>query len=61
MENPQKRHKLSAFDSGSIPLDRDVIKVLFVKFISAYNMLLQLVKYPEFRAFLYYLNKDIDR
>ncbi len=61
MENPQKRRKLSAFDSGSIPLDGDVIEVLFVKFISACNMPLRLVECPEFRAFLHYLNEDIDR
>ena len=60
-ENPQKRRKLNSSNRGSLPLDRDTIKVLYIKFISACNLLLRLVKCPEFRAFLYYLNEDINR
>jgi len=60
-ENPQKRRKLTSFDGGSLPLDGDVVEVLYVKFISACNMPLRLVECPEFRAFLHYLNEDIDR
>ena len=60
-ENPQKRRKLVDSDGGAVPLNGDVIEVLYVKFISARNMPLRLVECPEFRAFLYYLNKDIDR
>jgi hypothetical protein len=60
-ENPQKRRKLNSSDGGSLPLDGDVIEVLYIKFISACNMPLRLVECPEFRAFLSYLNEDIDR
>ena len=60
-ENPQKRRKLVASDGGSLPLDGDIIEVLYIKFISACNMPLRLVECPKFRAFLHYLNEDIDR
>ena len=60
-ENPQKRRKLNEYNGGDIPLDGDVIEVLYVRFIAACNMLLCLIEYAEFRAFLSYLNKDIDR
>ena len=43
-ENPQKRRKLNDLDGGSLPLDGDVIEVLFVKFIAACNMPLRLVE-----------------
>jgi hypothetical protein len=59
--NPQKRRKLVDSDGGALPLNGDVIKVLYVKFISACNIPLRLVECPEFRAFLHYLNEDIDR
>jgi hypothetical protein len=60
-EHPQKRRKLNDSDGGDIPLDGDIIKVLFVKFIAACNMPLRLVECQEFRTFLTYLNGDIDR
>lgn len=60
-EYPQKRRKLNDSDGGDMPLDGDVIKVLYVRFIAACNMLLRLVGCPEFRALLSYLNKDVDR
>jgi hypothetical protein len=60
-ETPQKRRKLNSSNGGSLPLDGDTIEVLYVKFISACNLPLRLVECPEFRAFLHYLNEDIDR
>ena len=56
-ENPQKRRRL-AEDSGS--LDAGTIEVLYVKFIAVCNLPLRLVECEEFRAFLGYLNKDIN-
>jgi len=56
-ENPQKRRRL-AEDSGS--LDAGTIEVLYVKFIAVCNLPLRLVECEEFRAFLVYLNKDIN-
>jgi hypothetical protein len=60
-KHPQKQQKLNDLNKGSNPLNKDVIKVLYIKFIAACNMLLCLVKCPKFRAFFYYLNPDIDR
>jgi hypothetical protein len=37
-ENPQKRRKLNSSDGRSLPLDGDIIEVLYIKFISACNM-----------------------
>jgi len=59
--NPQKRRKLSDSDGGELPLDGDVIEVLYVKFLVACNIRLRLVECSEFRAFVSYLNKDVDR
>ena len=59
--NPQKRRKLVDSEAGVLPLNGDVIEVLYVKFISACNLPLRMVVCPEFRAFLHYLNEDIDR
>jgi hypothetical protein len=59
-QNPQKRRRLNDSDSGEIPLDRDVLEVLYIKFITACNMPLRLVECPEFRALLSYLNSNID-
>lgn len=59
-KHPHKRQKLNDLDSGSQSLDRDVIKVLFVKFITACNIPLYLVECWELRAFLTYLNSDVD-
>ena len=58
---PQKRRKLNDSDGGTLPLDGDVIEVLYVKFIVACNIPLRLVECPEVRAFISYLNKDVDR
>jgi hypothetical protein len=60
-ENPQKRRKLNDSDGGDMPLDGDTLKVLYIRFIAAYNMPLRLVEYQEFRALLSYLNKDVNR
>ncbi|PMD51485.1 uncharacterized protein K444DRAFT_544705, partial [Hyaloscypha bicolor E] len=59
-QNPQKYRKLNDSDSSEIPLNRDILKVLYIKFIVACNILLHLVKYPEFRALLLYLNSNIN-
>jgi hypothetical protein len=58
--HPQKRWKLNDSNSGVLPLDGDVIEVLYVKFLVACNIPLRLVECPEFRAFISYLNKDVD-
>jgi hypothetical protein len=60
-ENPQKRRKLNDLDGGDMPLDGDILEVLYVRFIAACNMPLRLVECPEFRALLSYLNKDVNR
>jgi hypothetical protein len=36
-QHPQKRRKLNDSDGGSLPLNGDVIEVLYVKFIAACN------------------------
>jgi len=59
-ENPQKRRKLNDLDSRDMLLDKDILEVLYIRFIAAYNMPLRLVEYQEFRALLSYLNKDIN-
>jgi hypothetical protein len=60
LANPQKRRKLNDSDGGHLPLNGDVLEVLYVKFITACNMPLRLVENPEFRAFVSYLNSDVD-
>jgi len=60
-ENPHKRRRLNDSNKGNLLLNGDVVKVLYVKFIFACNLPLRLVECPEFRAFLYYLNADINR
>jgi hypothetical protein len=60
-EHPQKRWKLNDSDGGEIPLDGDVLEVLYIKFIAACNMPLRLVECPEFRALLSYLNSNVDQ
>jgi len=60
-ENPQKRRKLhNNENTSSIPLNGNVVEVLYTKFIATCNQPLRLVECPEFRAFLTYLNSDID-
>ena len=61
MENPQKRRKLVDSGGGELPLDGGVLEVLYIKFIAACNIPLRLVENPEFRAFLSYLNQDVNR
>ena len=60
-KHPQKRQKLNDLDGGEIPLDRDVLKVLYIKFIAACNLLLHLVECSKFRALLSYLNSNVDQ
>jgi hypothetical protein len=61
MANPQKRKKLVDSEGGELPLDGGTLEVLYVKFIATCNIPLRLVENPEFRAFLSYLNQDVDR
>jgi hypothetical protein len=60
-ENPQKRRRLNSEEPTAIPVDGDVLEVLFVKFLAVCNQPLRLVECPEFRALLTYLNKDVDK
>jgi hypothetical protein len=53
---PQKCQKLNDSDGEILPLDGDAIEV----FIVACNIPPRLVKSPGFRAFISYLNKDVD-
>jgi len=59
--NPQTRRALNNEPSTTIPLDPEVVEVLYVKFITVCSMPLYLVECPEFRAFLTYLNGDVDK
>jgi hypothetical protein len=58
-ENSQKRRKLNKAELTT-DFDPDVVEILYVKFISVCNQSLRLVECPEFRTFLFYLNKDIE-
>ncbi len=58
--NPYKRRRVDTTLKSNIVLDPDVLEVLYVKFISACNLPLRLVSCLEFRAFLHYLNPDIN-
>ena len=60
LTNPQKCRKLNDFNNGFIPLNSDVLEILYIKFIIVYNMPLYLVKNPEFKAFILYLNLDMN-
>ena len=57
--NPQKRRRLN-HEEAKTDLNPGVLEVLYVRFISTCNQSLRLVECPEFRAFLAYLNKDIE-
>lgn len=56
-----KRRRLNNNEPSDIPLDPDVLEILYVKFITVCNQSLRLVECPEFRAFLSYLNPDMDK
>ena len=57
-ENPQKRRRLNDQYGDSIAPDQ--LEALYVRFIAACSVPFRLVECPEFRAFLVYLNADID-
>ena len=57
-ESPRKRRRLNNQAGDSIVPDQ--LEALHVRFISAYSLPFCLVGCPEFRAFLLYLNDDID-
>ncbi|OLL26463.1 putative AC transposase [Neolecta irregularis DAH-3] len=57
-QNPQKRCRLD--DGPGESINPDHLEVLFVKMIAACSLPFRIVECPEFRAFLYYLNVDID-
>ena len=59
VENPQKRRKLNK-EEATTDFNPDVAEILYIKFIAVCNQPLRLVECPEFRTFLFYLNKDIE-
>jgi hypothetical protein len=58
--NPNKKRKLTEEDPEEKPLDGATLESLFVRWISTNNQALCLVECPEFRAFLTYLNSNIN-
>lgn len=60
-ENPFKRRRMNQKEGSSIPIDGDVLEVLYVKFLAVCNQPLRLAGCPEFRTFLKYLNPDVDK
>jgi hypothetical protein len=58
--NPLKRRKLTQETSGEKLLDAGTVESLFVKWLASDNQALRLVDCPEFRAFLTYLNANIN-
>src|SRR3984957_14060774 len=57
-ENPRKRRRLN--DQPGDSIDPDQLEVLYVRFITACSLPFRLIECPEFRAFLAFLNNDID-
>jgi hypothetical protein len=57
-EYPYKRRRLGASPGGSIK--PRVLEVLWVNVLAACSLALRLTAVPQFRAFLAYLNADID-
>lgn len=58
--NSHKRRRLNSEEPSAIPLDGNILEILFTKFITACNQPLRIVECPEFRAFLTYINSNID-
>jgi hypothetical protein len=58
--NPFKRRKLAQDTFDERPLDAGTVESLYVKWISTDNKALRLAGCPEFRAFLTYLNANIN-
>lgn len=59
--NPQNRRMLNDNEHTAIPLDGDILEVLFTRFITACSLPLRLVECPEFRSLLTYINEDVDK
>jgi hypothetical protein len=57
-ENPQKRRRLN--ESQGESMDPDQLEILYVRWVSACSVSFRMVECPEFRALLFYINKDID-
>lgn len=57
-EQNHKRRRLNDQSGGSI--NAGALEVLYTRLIVACSLPFRLVECPEFRQFLYYLNKDID-
>jgi hypothetical protein len=60
INNLIKKRRLAEETPMEKELDRAVLESLYVKWISTDNKALCLVKCPEFRAFLTYLNSNVN-
>ena len=60
--NPQRRRRLDSEDSSSGPstINPNQLEVLYINFVTSYNLPLRLVECPSFRNLLTYLNRSID-
>jgi hypothetical protein len=58
--NPTKKRKLTEETLEEKPLNGATLEALFVRWIAADNQALRLVECPEFRAFLTYLNSNVN-
>jgi hypothetical protein len=56
--NPHKRRRVG--DGEGVSIQPNVLKILWVNVLAACSLALRLVSVPQFRAFLSYLNSDID-
>jgi hypothetical protein len=59
-EQSFKHRRLNPLVKYENAIDPGTLEVLFVQFIVACSLPFRLVECPEFRAFLYYLNTEID-
>jgi hypothetical protein len=58
--NPNKKRKLMEEVIDEKPLDGATLEALFVRWVASNNQALRLVECPEFRAFLTYLNSNVN-
>ena len=58
--NPNKKRKLMEEIPTEKPLDGATLESLFVRWVASNNQALSLVECPEFRAFLTYLNSNVN-
>ena len=58
--NPNKKRKLIEEVINEKPLDSATLEALFIRQVILNNQALRLVECPEFRAFLTYLNSNIN-